>query len=223
MKNDMAKENGMKRIILLTVMVSVSLFILGCAVKKSSDRIDVPDDPITEPAVYTGAGYAFNNKFLEAFPWDKYGDYTPMIFRSKTNVLLVSSKAEAEELFGEAYSYAYAKEGGIIKNTLFQDVISKYHEDYFENHQLLTFYLTTGASENWYKLESVDYKDGVLTVIFNYYLLGGLYMLEYWFTIVEIERIPEETRIDIKVERNGKFEDTDLRFYMYPRYNTLTP
>jgi hypothetical protein len=194
--------------------------------------VSTPNDPVKEPPVvppvpytYTGAGYAFNNRFLDAFPWEKYGDYKPLIFYGDTNIILVSSKTEIRELFGETYNFYYdyyEKDGVLVKekDTYFQDVVSKYNDDYFENHQLLTFFLGAGGSANRHELESVVYTDGVLTVTFDYLNAAGPCVIEYWFAIVEIYRIPADTRIDIVVNNNGKLVPAD--FIYYPHRYMLT-
>lgn len=222
-------------IVFLTVMVSASLFI-GCDEKNSantshkSNKIEVfTDDKSLETnqqGNQAGAGYAFDSSCLRAFPWDKYGDYVPVIFHGDTNIVLVSNETEAGELFGETYSMAYSyEENAVVKNTHFQDVISKYNEHYFENHQVLTFFLLASDSGVRHELESVDYIDGVLTVILNrlHFSGGANQAVKYWFAMVEIDSIPADTLIDIKVERSGKFIDPDSRFYIYPDYYTLTP
>jgi hypothetical protein len=172
--------------------------------------------------VYTEAGYAFNDRFLGAFPWDKYGDYTLGLFKGDTNIILVSNETELRELFGETYSIAFSyEENGFAKNAYFQDAISKYNEDYFKDHQLLTFFLGAGYGGDRHELESVVYTDGVLTVTFNYLLAGGTAAIEHWFAIVEIDSIPADTRIDI-VERNQKYADPDSSVYRYPHHYMFT-
>jgi len=185
---------------------------------KNEDQVPGVSGP-----VYTEAGYAFNNRFLGAFPWDKYGDYTPSIFNGDTNILLVSNEAELRELFGETYSVAYSyEENGFAKNAYFQDAISKYNEDYFKDHQLLTFFLWVGSGGDRHELESAVYTDGVLTVTFNYLSAAGTAAIEYWFAMVEIDSVPAETGIDIKVENNWKYIDSDSSVYRYPHHYMFT-
>jgi len=182
------------------------------------------DNPAPEPAGYTGAGYAFNNRFLDEIPGDKYGDYSHRMFTGATNAILVSSKTEAGELFGETYNFYFdEKDGSLVKDSHFQDVISKYNDDYFENHQLLTFFLGTGNSADRNELKSVVYTDGVLTAAFECLEGGGACVCECWFAILEIKKIPSDTKIEINVERNWNYIDPDSKYYVYPHYYMFTP
>ncbi|MCL2762512.1 MAG: leucine-rich repeat domain-containing protein [Treponema sp.] len=182
-----------------------------------------PEKPIIEPKAYTGAGYAFNN--LDHLPYHKYGNYTPNVFHNLTNPVLVSTKTEALELFGETYSVTYCNNTRAwVKSSSFQDIIGQYDENYFNNYSLLTLFLSTGASIDRHELESVVYERDILTVSFNYHPFGGFGVMSSWFAIIEIEKVPADTKIDIKMADRWKSIKWDYtRFEINPCYYMLTP
>ena len=226
------KNRGKVCAVFYTVLLAfLGIFILcGCQnemVNKESEVNKLIQNDPTEPEAtpfapkeYTGTGYVFNG--IGGIPWDRYGSINGWTGNSDT--VLVSSEAEVQEVFGEVFTTNYCYDAQTwVQNSNFQDVIRRYDEEYFQNHQLLSFFFSTGGGGDRYEIESVVYEEDVLTVSFNIIRFGGTAAITYWFAVMEIPKIPTDAKIEFKIADPWKFMDWDIRFGINRNYYMLTP
>jgi len=149
-------------------------------------------------------GYAFNPSWLSndvgyseygfIYPWDGGSVYD-------NGILLISSKKDVDELFGEVYSFSYVEGQGFIPNDNFQNVISKYDEEFFETRQIITFVIARGSPAQLWELENLTYQNGILTVGLNYLNrpIGAPGVVVYDFVILETYKVPVDAAIEIEM------------------------
>ena len=150
-------------------------------------------------------GYAFDLRRLSinvvydehgvVNPWDGWSAYDD-------GVLLISGKEEVDELFGEVNSFSYVEGQGFIPNDNFQNVISKYDEEFFETRQILTFFIDRASPAHLLELDNIIYQNGILTVGLNslyrqFLPTPGVVVRD--FVILEIYKVPVDAIIEIEI------------------------
>jgi len=198
----------MKHILLILLGIFAFCFF-GCQSPNES-KYTPPNEPIySQPREfgnkqqYDTARYAyffpasFGNA-LRNLPLDHY--YEPNQLPDSTFILL-SSEEEVHELLGETYSVSLSEDHQAwVQDDEFENVIKKYDYRFFENNQLLTFFVTAAGGGYYFELNNITYQNEILTVELNHISSGpGHGALVIWFAIVEIEKIPMETQVDIIV------------------------
>jgi len=151
-------------------------------------------EPDLENKFTYGNGYSFRLTWggsLVNFPLGIYKDSIPV---------LISSKIELDELFNETFTQAFDNDAGTwVKTTDFQDILEKYDDEYFSKNELLTYVVSKGGSAFRFELDSVNYEQDILTVGLNYIIppFGGTAAIEQEFELIEISKIPAETKVEI--------------------------
>ena len=159
----------------------------------------------TQPDEIAGKGHFFSASWgdqLRNLPRDHY--YEPGLSLDSTFILL-SSEEEVHELLGETYSVSYSEyDRDWVRDDRFENIIKKYDYGFFENNQVLTFFVTAAGGGYYFELNNITYQDDILTVELNHLSSGGgLTALASWFALIEIEKIPAETQVEIIINNRG--------------------
>jgi len=211
----------MKKTVLLAFAFLLSLILFyGCTGEENSDNSN-PQDGTVEipPKEYTGAGFAFDFFGINFSPWSEYivGNNTNNPY-GETKKIIISNKSEIEKIFSKTYTK-------FPEGDNFQDIMRRYNDEYFNNHQLLTFFAGTGLG-NRFNLVDVLYDEDILSVSLDWFSNPELPLpsIKTWFIIMEIEKIPVDTIIDVKINYNNElfWYSTDPRF-ANPNFFLLTP
>lgn len=145
-----------------------------------------------------GGATVLHNLPEEAWEYSNYGD---------SNKILVSSKSEVDALLGQTYSKTWSEEEqSWVQDDQFTTLISKFDEEFFQENQIVTFFVTASGGGYHFELSSTDYNNGVLTITLQQKTSGdgdGHCALVPWFAIVEIEKIPAYTQIKVQLENRA--------------------
>lgn len=118
--------------------------------------------------------------------------------------LIISSKAEVDELFSETYYGPYLEEEpGLIRDDKFTNLINSFNDEFFENNQIVCFFISAPNTSYSYKLLNTNYNNGVLTITIKKSSTGsGLDVIVDLFVIIEIEKVPTDTVVKIVYKDN---------------------
>ncbi|MCL2061687.1 MAG: hypothetical protein FWH03_03580 [Firmicutes bacterium] len=172
---------------------------------------DFSDIPVTEDDKYwvyaefdlltdkaaRAAGHFFMTGFgggLQNFPFETYRpDHQPEYYYPL--IIPITSK-EQTAVFSEVHSQTW--NGFWEKNNIFTDLIASYDDAFFKDKQLITFFVTAAGGAYRFELSLTVYADGVLRIYLNHFSIGGGHdALVDWFAIVEVDKIPADTEIEI--------------------------
>ena len=169
-----------------------------------SGSIPPSESDCTQQCESAGKGHFFPASWggsLRNLPSDHY--YEPGQSLDSTFILL-SSEEEVHELLGEAYSVSYSEyDQDWVRDDRFESIIKKYDHGFFENNQVLTFFVTAAGSGYYFELNNITYQDDILTIELNHIYSGpGHDALVRWFALIEIEKISTETQ-EIIINNRG--------------------
>ena len=129
---------------------------------------------------------------LQGLPFDRY---------KIPGKIVITDTAMLQEYFSDTYSLSLNEAGnGWVRDERFSDVIAKYDDSFFESRQLVTFYLTAGGGGMEFELNGTTYIDGILNINIDYVSIGmGIAALVEWFAIVETNKVPADTAVNVNV------------------------
>jgi len=131
----------------------------------------------------------------------------PYRFYENSGTIVLSGKDQLDELFSATYLQSYSDEAqSWVKDNRFTDIIKRYDDEFFKNHQVVTFFVTAAGGAYYFEHSRNSFENGVLTIELIHKADDGVVghcALVQWFGIVEIERITGDAQIDIKVNSRG--------------------
>ena len=163
----------------------------------------------TPPNEYdaAGKGYFFPaglnlSNALRNLPRDHYYESNQW---SDSTFILLSSEEEVDELLGETYSATYSGyDQSWVRDDRFENIIKKYDYGFFENNQLLTFFVWAAGGANYFELRNTTYQNDILTVELDHLSAGfGHAAMVSWFAMVEVEKVSAETQVEIIINNRG--------------------
>jgi len=130
---------------------------------------------------------------LRNLPYDSYRESNQEL---DSIFILLSSEEEVAELLGETYSVSLNDQDW-VRDDRFENIIKKYDYSFFVNNQVLTFFVTAAGGGCYFELRNIAYQNDILTVELNQLCGPGHGALVSWFAMVEIEKVPAETQVEI--------------------------
>lgn len=114
--------------------------------------------------------------------------------------VIISSTSEFDEVFTQS---PYIKDYG-WSNEDFINTTSKFDEEYFENNQIVCFFITAPNPSYTYKLSKTNYSNGVLTITIKEKYSNGIVIcvIAYWLAMIEIEKVPSDTVVNVVYKNN---------------------
>jgi len=153
------------------------------------------------------AGHFFRTEFggaLVNFPSDAYPP-DPSKEEYDSAILIIETAEEMQEMFSQTYSQAWSDEAqSWVRDETFSDLIDQYDEAFFESNQLVTFAVSASGGAYYFTFSKATYADGTLTIEITQQSYGiGHCAIVAWFAMIEVERVPADTQIEIVVKSRG--------------------
>lgn len=190
--------------------IALSYWVVVLEVNKI-DIVDIEEVIIRDykATLLDAKGHFFMTNFgggLENFPYYLYGEYVPDVFFGATRNIMISNRKQVNDYFSETYTKSWSnEENDWVRDNRFTDIIDKYDNKFFQNKQLVTFFAEASSSGYHFELSKVIYGNGVVTIELDNINLsgGGWHIIVNWFGIVEIEKVPLDTEIVIKINNRN--------------------
>ncbi len=153
------------------------------------------------PVEIESKGHFYMTSFgggLENLPYERWEMNDGLYYDS--DKILISSKEELDELFSETYSQSWSEEEEKwVRDDRFMNLMNKYDEEFFENNQIVSFFVTASGGNYKFELSEIIYDSEVLTVkvIQKDEDEDGYWALVPWFALIEIEKVPVDTEIRV--------------------------